>query len=112
MSRPLFLRILADVECEVPWFTQRFDTRGRRGISSVQKCTAALRQMAYGTTSDMFDEYLKMSSQSISPLSALVSSVVAGGSKDFQKQLMDAGVYGYLQRFAVICDRSGSQKVQ
>ncbi|RAL37571.1 hypothetical protein DM860_000265 [Cuscuta australis] len=65
MSRPLFLRILADVEREVPWFNQRFDARGRRGFSSVQKCTAALRQLAYGTTSDMFDEYLKMSARSI-----------------------------------------------
>ncbi|RAL46927.1 hypothetical protein DM860_005206 [Cuscuta australis] len=65
MSRPLFLCILADVEREVPWFTQRFDARGRRGFSSVQNSTAALRQLAYGTASDMFDEYLKMSARSI-----------------------------------------------
>ncbi|RAL52118.1 hypothetical protein DM860_014945 [Cuscuta australis] len=65
MSHSLFLRILADVEREVPWFTQRFDARGRRRFSSVQKCTAMLRQMAYEMTSDMFDEYLKMSARSI-----------------------------------------------
>ncbi|RAL46294.1 hypothetical protein DM860_015287 [Cuscuta australis] len=65
MSRPLFLRILIDVERKVPWFTQLFDARGRRGFSSVQKCTDALRQMSYRTTSDMFDEYLKMSARSI-----------------------------------------------
>ncbi|VFR02924.1 unnamed protein product [Cuscuta campestris] len=52
MSRPLFLCILADIEHEVPWFTQRFDARGRHEFSSVQKCTVALRQMAYETVSD------------------------------------------------------------
>ncbi|XP_076925743.1 uncharacterized protein LOC143588693 [Bidens hawaiensis] len=65
MSRELFLRILHDIEREVPWFTQRVDARGRVGFSTLQKCTAAIRYMAYGTASDMFDEYLKMASRHI-----------------------------------------------
>ncbi|XP_076907476.1 uncharacterized protein LOC143563945 [Bidens hawaiensis] len=65
MSRELFLRILHDIEREVPWFTQRVDARGRVGFSTLQKCTAAIRYMAYGTASDMFDEYLKMSGRHI-----------------------------------------------
>ncbi|XP_076951383.1 uncharacterized protein LOC143624702 [Bidens hawaiensis] len=65
MSRELFLRILHDIEREVPWFTQRVDARGRVGFSTLQKCTAAIRYMAYGTASDMFGEYLKMSGRHI-----------------------------------------------
>ncbi|XP_076913450.1 uncharacterized protein LOC143572081 [Bidens hawaiensis] len=65
MSCELFLRILHDIEREVPWFTQRVDARGRVGFSTLQKCTAAIRYMAYGTASDMFDEYLKMSGRHI-----------------------------------------------
>ncbi|XP_076961170.1 uncharacterized protein LOC143637734 [Bidens hawaiensis] len=65
MSRELFLRILHDIEREVSWFTQRVDARGLVGFSTLQNCTAAIHYMAYGTASDMFDEYLKMSGQHI-----------------------------------------------
>nr|KAJ0193004.1 hypothetical protein LSAT_V11C800403480 [Lactuca sativa] len=34
--------------------------RGKRGFSTLQKCTATLRQLAYGIAADASDEYLKM----------------------------------------------------
>ena len=34
---------------------------GRIGFSGYQKCTAALRMLAYGTVADLWDEYLRMS---------------------------------------------------
>nr|GFD09438.1 protein ALP1-like [Tanacetum cinerariifolium] len=34
---------------------------GRMSISALMKCTAAIRQFAYGSTTDTFDEYLQMS---------------------------------------------------
>jgi hypothetical protein len=37
------------------------DTVGRIGFSSYQKCTAALRMLAYGMTDDSRDEYLRKS---------------------------------------------------
>ncbi|KAK9060674.1 hypothetical protein SSX86_021380 [Deinandra increscens subsp. villosa] len=65
MNRSLFLRIVNDLEREHPWFPQRSDARGRIGFTPLQKCTAALRMMAYGTTGDGFDEYLRMSDRTL-----------------------------------------------
>ncbi|XP_071700097.1 uncharacterized protein [Rutidosis leptorrhynchoides] len=45
------------------FFRERFDAIGRPTFTILQKMTSALRQLAYGTTADMFDEYLKMSEQ-------------------------------------------------
>ncbi|XP_035551461.1 uncharacterized protein LOC118349841 [Juglans regia] len=58
MSRPLFLRILNEVEAYEPYFVQRRDNAGRLGLSSMQKITAALRMLAYGVTGDFMDEYI------------------------------------------------------
>ena len=61
MNKELFLRIINDMEQEYPYFTQSWDARGRRGFSPLQKCTSAIRQLAYGVVPDTCDEYLKMS---------------------------------------------------
>ncbi|XP_071739195.1 uncharacterized protein [Rutidosis leptorrhynchoides] len=42
------------------FFQQRSDTLGRLGFTMYQKITCALRQLAYGTSADIFDEYIKM----------------------------------------------------
>nr|GEW55987.1 reverse transcriptase domain-containing protein [Tanacetum cinerariifolium] len=42
-------------------FRVRPDATGRMSLSVIMKCTAAIRQLAYGTTPDAFDEYLQMS---------------------------------------------------
>ena len=60
MSRPLFLRILREVELYEPYFVQRRDNAGRLGLSSIQKVTAALRMLAYGVTGDFMDEYIRI----------------------------------------------------
>ncbi|GJR00949.1 putative nuclease HARBI1, partial [Tanacetum coccineum] len=39
----------------------RPDATGRMSLSVIMKCIAAIRQLAYGTTPDEFDEYLQMS---------------------------------------------------
>ncbi|KAJ9551087.1 hypothetical protein OSB04_015132 [Centaurea solstitialis] len=61
MSRRLFLRIVNDLEREIEYFKQHWDARGVKGFSALQKCTSAIRQLAYGTASDASDEYLRMS---------------------------------------------------
>jgi hypothetical protein len=48
------------VEVHESYFVQRRDNAGRLGLSSLQKITAALRMLAYGITSDLVDEYLKI----------------------------------------------------
>ncbi|XP_047942625.1 uncharacterized protein LOC125189386 [Salvia hispanica] len=41
-----------------PQSRMREDAVGRPGHTPIQKCTSAIRQLAYGGTADMFDEYL------------------------------------------------------
>ena len=58
MSRDLFLRIVHTLEGRDEYFLYQEDEIGRPGLTPLQKCTVAIRQLAYGTTADMFDEYL------------------------------------------------------
>ncbi|XP_047947362.1 uncharacterized protein LOC125193576 [Salvia hispanica] len=58
MSRDLFLRIVHTLEGRDEYFQYREDGIARPGLTPLQKCTVAIRQLAYGTTTDMFDEYL------------------------------------------------------
>ncbi|XP_062188842.1 uncharacterized protein LOC133892125 [Phragmites australis] len=60
MSRRLFLRIAAAVEEHDTWFRQRRDATGKLGLSPLQKMTAAIRQLAYGVSSDAVDEYVRI----------------------------------------------------
>ncbi|XP_048605393.1 uncharacterized protein LOC125582957 [Brassica napus] len=43
-----------------PFFQHRRDAIGRLGLSPLQKCTAALRMLAYGCAADAVDEYLRL----------------------------------------------------
>ncbi|XP_066369387.1 uncharacterized protein [Miscanthus floridulus] len=60
MSRPLFLRIVEALGQWSDYFTQRVDAVNRQGLSPLQKCTAAIRQLATGSSADELDEYLKI----------------------------------------------------
>ncbi|XP_057540653.1 uncharacterized protein LOC130818498 [Amaranthus tricolor] len=44
-----------------PWFTTNIDATGKKGLSALQKCTAALRMLAYEVVADQVDEYLRIS---------------------------------------------------
>jgi len=60
MNKPLFLRIVHALSDWSPYFTQRPDATGRNGLSPLQKCTVAIRMLAYGTSADQLDEVLKI----------------------------------------------------
>ncbi|XP_019100967.1 PREDICTED: uncharacterized protein LOC109132946 [Camelina sativa] len=60
MNKPLFIHIVNTIENGVPYFRQRPDATGRLGLSALQKCTAAIRMMAYGYSADALDEYLRL----------------------------------------------------
>jgi hypothetical protein len=60
MSRPLFQRIVDALGQWSDYFTQRVDATNRQGLSPLQKCTAAIRQLATGSAADELDEYLKI----------------------------------------------------
>nr|XP_043639912.1 uncharacterized protein LOC122611026 [Erigeron canadensis] len=75
MRKELFMRIANDIasfspvgdEHVPPHFVefrnQRVDARGNLGFSTIQKCTSAIRQLAYGNVADSLDEYLQMGEQ-------------------------------------------------
>ncbi|XP_057790514.1 uncharacterized protein LOC131007625 [Salvia miltiorrhiza] len=64
MQKSLFIRIVEAVTANDEFFQQRRDATGRVGLSALQKCTGAMRVLAYGTSSDVVEEYLRMSSSS------------------------------------------------
>ncbi|XP_019096427.1 PREDICTED: uncharacterized protein LOC109130820 [Camelina sativa] len=77
MNKPLFIRIVDRLANEVPYFQQRRDATGMLGLSTLQKCTTAIRMMAYGSAADAVDEYLRLSeTTALSCLSHFVESVV------------------------------------
>ena len=60
MNKELFLHIVHSLSVNVPFFQQRKDATGRSGLSPLQKCTAAIRMLAYGSAADAVDEYLRL----------------------------------------------------
>ncbi|XP_021752484.1 uncharacterized protein LOC110717990 [Chenopodium quinoa] len=58
MQRPLFERIMNKVVEGDVYFKQRRDVAGRLGLSPLQKCTAAIRMLAYSLAADVVDEYV------------------------------------------------------
>uniref|UniRef100_A0A0D3D6B0 DDE Tnp4 domain-containing protein n=1 Tax=Brassica oleracea var. oleracea TaxID=109376 RepID=A0A0D3D6B0_BRAOL len=60
MSKPLFMRIVHCLSTEVQYFAPTEDALGRSSLSPIQKCTAAIRQLAYGGGADTVDEYVRL----------------------------------------------------
>ncbi|XP_022041720.2 uncharacterized protein LOC110944368 [Helianthus annuus] len=60
MSKCLFQKIVSDVEANDSWFQEAFDAHGRKGFTSLQKVTSAIKQLATGSTPDENNEYLHM----------------------------------------------------
>ena len=56
MRRDLFVRIMDGVSSYNPWFLQKRDALGRLGVSTLQKCVAAMRMLAYGMAVDTCDD--------------------------------------------------------
>jgi hypothetical protein len=42
------------------YFYERYDATDRAGLTALQKCTVALRQLTYGMATYIIDEYLKL----------------------------------------------------
>ncbi|KAL1567286.1 hypothetical protein AAHA92_02779 [Salvia divinorum] len=60
MSKTLFLHIVNTLAAREEFFQERPDAIDRQGLTTLQKCTSAIRQLATGQTSDIFDEYLNV----------------------------------------------------
>ncbi|XP_012829152.1 PREDICTED: uncharacterized protein LOC105950347 [Erythranthe guttata] len=78
MHRPLFCRILSDVEVYDPNFVQTKDAVGIPGLSSLQKVIAAYRILAYGVPADFLDDHIRIGkSTSSDSLRHFVKAIVA-----------------------------------
>ncbi|XP_018459674.1 protein ALP1-like [Raphanus sativus] len=60
MNKSLFMRIVDRLSNDVQYFRQTEDVTGRSGLSTLQKCTAAIRVLAYGSALDAVDEYIRL----------------------------------------------------
>ena len=60
MNKSLFMRIVHRLSTEVPYFQPTQDAAGRSSLSPLQKCIAAIRQLAYGGGADTVDEYVRL----------------------------------------------------
>ncbi|XP_048618793.1 putative nuclease HARBI1 isoform X1 [Brassica napus] len=77
MNKEVFMRIVDTLSANVPFFQQRRDAVGRLGLSTLQKCTAAIRMLAYGSAADAVDEYLRLGeSTSLSCLTNFTEGVI------------------------------------
>ena len=60
-----------------PYFQQRIDAVGRKDLSPLQKCTAAMRMLAYGVSADAVDDYVHIGeSTAVEGLKKIISNVV------------------------------------
>ena len=57
MPRRLFLTICERLETNDEYFRQRSNATGKAGLTNLQKCSAAMRMIAHGTSADSIDEY-------------------------------------------------------
>nr|XP_043620024.1 protein ANTAGONIST OF LIKE HETEROCHROMATIN PROTEIN 1-like [Erigeron canadensis] len=58
MSKRLFLKIVNDIEARFEYFQTRYDARGKRSFTALQKCTSAIKQLSTSEPPDACDEYL------------------------------------------------------
>ncbi|XP_002440317.2 uncharacterized protein LOC8064730 [Sorghum bicolor] len=77
MRRDLFLKIVNALGEWSPFFILRSDAANRPGLSPIQKCTAAIRQLANGSPADQLDEYIKIGeSTAVECLKLFVKGVI------------------------------------
>ncbi|KAL5184753.1 hypothetical protein HKD37_17G048410 [Glycine soja] len=60
MRRQLFIQIVNTLSNHNEYFQMRYDVVGRIGLSPLQKCTAVIRILAYGSPTDCVDEYVRI----------------------------------------------------
>ncbi|XP_050214648.1 uncharacterized protein LOC126665781 [Mercurialis annua] len=58
MRKELFLRIVESLQSHSEYFQMRVDATRKSRLSPLQKCTAAIHQLAYGAPADSYDEYI------------------------------------------------------
>ncbi|KAK7243211.1 hypothetical protein RIF29_38001 [Crotalaria pallida] len=77
MSKHVFLRNVQALGEHDEYFQLRVDGCGRQGLSPLQKCTSAIRMLAYASPADSLDDYVRMGeSTSVECLEKFTSGVI------------------------------------
>ncbi|XP_058840293.1 uncharacterized protein LOC131695787 [Topomyia yanbarensis] len=65
MSKKMFLKIMENLNEKFDYFKLRRDAVGKIGLSPLQKCSAALRVLAYGSAADSLDEVVRIGESTV-----------------------------------------------
>jgi hypothetical protein len=65
MRKSLFLKIMKDIRAHDPEMRTRYDALGQPGLSTMQKCTAAIRMLAYSQCADSLDDTIRAGESTI-----------------------------------------------
>jgi len=65
MKREFFLHIVNLVTQFDPWFVHKIDVLDRLGLSTLQKCTTAIRILAYSMAADACNEYCRLKESTV-----------------------------------------------
>ncbi|XP_023767353.2 uncharacterized protein LOC111915956 [Lactuca sativa] len=60
LRKKVFERIANAMEARYEFFQMRYDARGKRGFTGLQKCVAAIKLMAMGESPDSVHDYMRM----------------------------------------------------
>uniref|UniRef100_A0A0D3DK18 Myb-like domain-containing protein n=1 Tax=Brassica oleracea var. oleracea TaxID=109376 RepID=A0A0D3DK18_BRAOL len=102
INKPLFMKIVHRLSTEVEFFRQKQDALGRSSLSPLQKCTAAIRVLAYGSAADAVDEYLRLGETTTR---SCVEHFVEGIIYLFGDEYLRRPTSAYLQRLLDIGER-------
>ncbi|XP_071683215.1 uncharacterized protein [Lolium perenne] len=84
MNKELFLKIVHGVREYDKYFMAKKDCTGLWGFTSIQKCTAAMRCLAYGAPPDTANDYLRMAELTCTEtLYRFCQAVIAVFAKDY-----------------------------
>ncbi|XP_024977156.1 uncharacterized protein LOC112514785 [Cynara cardunculus var. scolymus] len=104
MQISLFRRIVDDVTANNEYFPQRSDATDRQSLSPLQKCTTAIRVLAYGASIVAVNEYLRMSGSIIKEvLVHFVDSVITCFGDEYLRKSNEAD----LARLQYVGDQRG-----
>uniref|UniRef100_A0A0D3A6X5 Uncharacterized protein n=1 Tax=Brassica oleracea var. oleracea TaxID=109376 RepID=A0A0D3A6X5_BRAOL len=104
MNKRLFMHIVDRLSNEVQYFREKKDGLRRNSLSPLQKCTAAIRVLAYGYAANMVDEYLRLG-ETTAPL--CVEQFVEGIIYLFGDEYLRRPTPADLQRLLDVGERRG-----
>ncbi|GMF49542.1 unnamed protein product [Phytophthora fragariaefolia] len=81
MSRALFERLMGAVVERDADFEQRVDAVGKKGLTPLQKCSAAVRMLVYGCAADSLDDVVKGAESTLVAYTNKFSDIVLGAMK-------------------------------